>query len=168
MFCKSSSIVGFVGEIWSMWTILIWRQFYLINNVISSSSSSLNLVIRKEDVILENNAFPWVASTVYIDGKHLKIIMTFTHNFNYCYFPHHDTLKTCLITVSFAWPSGKIISHEHALPKNLAFKPPPPPFWKFHCPTPRGGMDIFWNYTFPVVESRFLVSAGTWIMDSNH
>ena len=125
MFCKSSSIVGFVGEIWSMWTILIWRQFYLINNVISSSSSSLNLVIRKGDVILENNAFPWVASNVYIDGKHLKIIMTFTHNFNYCYFPHHDTLKTCLITVSFAWPSGKIISHEHALPKNLAFNPLP-------------------------------------------
>ena len=60
MFCKWSSIVGFVGEIWSAWTILIWRQFYLINNVISSSqsSSSLNLVIRIEDVILENNAFP--------------------------------------------------------------------------------------------------------------
>ena len=125
MFCKSSSIVGFVGEIWSMWTILIWRQFYLINNVISSSSSSLNLVIRKEDVILENNAFPWVASTVYINGKHLKIIMTLTHNFNYFYLPQHDTLKTCLITVSFAWPSGKIISHEHALPKNLAFNPLP-------------------------------------------
>ena len=107
---------------------LFWfgdNSIILINNVISSSSSSLNLVIRKGDVILENNAFPWVASNVYIDGKHLKIIMTFTHNFNYCYFPHHDTLKTCLITVSFAWPSGKIISHEHALPKNLAFNPLP-------------------------------------------
>lgn len=107
---------------------LFWfgdNSIILINNVISSSSSSLNLVIRKEDVILENNAFPWVASTVYINGKHLKIIMTLTHNFNYFYLPQHDTLKTCLITVSFAWPSGKIISHEHALPKNLAFNPLP-------------------------------------------